>query len=64
MKMHQTAKKEKKKKATCFARTGHMCIRGGRQVFGKSSHHPNIFLMVPISKAREDLENISHSGVL
>lgn len=34
-----------------------------RQVFGKSSHQPNIFLMAPISTARENLENISHRGM-
>lgn len=59
MKMHQTGKN-----ATCIAKTRHMCRRGGRQVFGKSSHHPNIFLMASISNARENLEIISHCGVL
>ena len=63
MKMHQMAKK-KKKMLHALQKPGILCIRGGRQVFGKSSHHPNIFLMVSISNARENLENISHCGVL
>lgn len=52
-----------KKRTLCIVNAGHMCIRGGRQVFGKSSHHPNIFLMASISNARENLENISQCGM-
>lgn len=48
----------------CIVNAGHVSIRGRRQVFGKSSHHSNIFLMASISNARENLENISHCGRL
>lgn len=59
MKMHQTAKK--KKNATCFAKTRHKRWEAGVwEIFIPSQYFSNGFHF----HAREDLESISHRGVL